>query len=104
MGCGKEESLTLEEQLAVDKAAIEKYLSDNNLTAEVTPEGIYYIIEEPGTGGNPDAFSSVIVNYKGYYLNGEVFDETPGSPITFRLTSVIAGWTLGIPLFQKGGK
>ena len=104
MGCGKEEQLSQEEQLAIDRASIEQYLSDNNLTAEVTPEGIYYIIEEPGTGGNPDVFSTVIVNYKGYFLDGEVFDQTPGSPITFALTSVIAGWTLGIPLFQKGGK
>ncbi len=106
MGCGEEEQLTQEEQLLIDTAAIEKYLDDNNLTAEVTPEGIYYIIDELGTGGSPDAFSTVIVNYQGYYLNGEIFDPGPGAgtPITFQLLNVIPGWTLGIPLFQKGGK
>jgi len=105
MGCGADE-LSPEEQLLLDTTAIEEYLVDNNLTAEVTPEGIYYIIDEPGTGGSPNAFSTVIVNYRGYYLDGEVFDPGPGpgNPISFPLANVIPGWTLGIPLFQKGGK
>jgi len=105
MGCGADE-LSPEEQLLLDTTAIEEYLVDNNLTAEVTPEGIYYIIDEPGTGGSPNAFSTVIVNYRGYYLDGEVFDPGPGpgTPISFPLSNVIRGWTLGIPLFQKGGK
>jgi len=104
MGCGTEEVLTPEEQLLIDTAAIEQFLDENNLTAEVTSDGMYYIIEELGTGGNPDFSSTVLVNYKGYFLDGEVFDQTLGSPISFPLSNVIPGWTLGIPLFQKGGK
>ncbi len=105
MGCGGDDvSLDPEAQLVLEKEAIEKYLTDNSLTAEVTPEGIYYIIEEAGTGGSPNALSTVTVNYKGYFLDGQVFDQTTGAPISFQLNRVIPGWTLGIPLFQKGGK
>ena len=103
MSCGKDE-VTAEDQLLLDTEAIQKYLADNNLTAQSTSSGLHYIIEEAGEGGHPDLFSTVIVNYKGYYLDGTVFDETPGSPISFPLSNVIVGWQEGIPLFQKGGK
>ncbi|MCC6724846.1 MAG: FKBP-type peptidyl-prolyl cis-trans isomerase [Saprospiraceae bacterium] len=96
--------ISQEEQLAKDIKKIEDYLKDNNLTAESTASGLHYIIEEPGTGGHPTLDDDVTVNYKGYLLDGSVFDQTSGTPITFGLSGVILGWQEGIPLFQKGGK
>ncbi|MFQ5447621.1 MAG: FKBP-type peptidyl-prolyl cis-trans isomerase [Saprospiraceae bacterium] len=102
--CKKDNSLTPEEQLAKDTALIQQYLTGNGLAAESTASGLHYIIEEEGSGGHPTVDNEVSVLYKGYFLDGTVFDQTQGQPITFPLSQVIAGWQEGIPLFQKGGK
>lgn len=94
-----------EDQALLDRQAIEKYLLDNNLTATEHSSGIFYIIETPGTGGSPTLDSEVRVKYKGYYLDGVVFDETTGSQtVKFHLGDLIEGWQIAIPLLQKGGK
>ena len=97
--------VTPEEQLAKDKETIENYLKSKNLTAQSTASGLHYIIEQPGSGGHPTLQSKVTVEYKGYFTNGSVFDQSEaGKPATFPLNGVIQGWQEGIPLFQKGGK
>jgi FKBP-type peptidyl-prolyl cis-trans isomerase FkpA len=103
-GCNKDDSLSAEEQLTKDIELIQQYLADNGLTAQSTTSGLHYIIEEPGTGGSPTITDEVTVFYKGYFLNGDVFDQTQSQPISFPLANVISGWQEGIPLFQKGGK
>lgn len=96
---------TPEEQLAKDKEIIENYLKSKNLTAQSTASGLYYIIDQPGGGGHPTLQDTVTVEYKGYFTNGSVFDQTEaGKTATFPLNRVIQGWQEGIPLFQKGGK
>lgn len=98
--CSKDEpQLPPEEQ-------IQKYLTDNNLTAQKTSTGLYYIIEEEGTGRRPNVNNEVTVHYHGELVNGTVFDSSirRGTPATFRLTNVIVGWQIGIPLFKEGGK
>jgi len=65
---------------------------------------LQYVIETAGTEGNPSSTSNVQVNYRGYFLNGNEFDSSNGTPISFNLGGVIQGWQEGIPLFQKGGK
>lgn len=82
---------------------IQDYLSAQNLVAERTDQGLYYIIDEEGDGDFPQSQSVVTVRYEGYFLNGDVFDSSRGETITFSLQQVIEGWTLGIPLFNEGG-
>lgn len=94
-----------EEQLEIDIQKIKDYLAANNLTATETPSGLHYIITQEGTGGNPNLLSNVTVKYKGYLLDGMVFDETTGSTTaTFPLANLIEAWQEGIPLLKKGGK
>jgi FKBP-type peptidyl-prolyl cis-trans isomerase FkpA len=83
--------------------AIKTYISENGLKATATGSGLYYVIESQGNGQSCNANSTVKVAYKGYFLNGEVFDESNASGITFNLQNVIEGWTEGIPYFKKGG-
>lgn len=91
---------------AADDAALEAYIKKNNLKAEKTPEGIYYIIEEAGSEEKPLIAGNVTCHYEGTLLDGTKFDSSydRGQPATFPLTQVIPGWSLGIPLFGKGGK
>lgn len=83
--------------------AIKTYISDHGLNATATGSGLYYVIETQGNGPGCNANSNVKVAYKGYYLSGEVFDESSASGVTFNLQNVIEGWTEGIPYFKKGG-
>lgn len=92
-----------EEQLAIDKEIIEAYLADNDLTAQTTPSGLYYIIDNSGTDSHPTINSTVTVRYTGKLLSGSVFDNGGGEAISFPLANVIEGWQIGIPLFGIGG-
>ncbi len=96
------ETLSVDEQFNRDIQLIEQYLTNNNLEAQKTPEGIYYIIQNPGNSQKPSISNTVTCDYKGYLLNGEVFDQN--KDIKFPLSDVITGWQIGIPLFGKGGE
>ena len=88
---------------AKNEADIKSYVEENNLTAVRSNSGLYYVIEEEGTGTQAVASSNVTVAYKGYFLNGSVFDQSDAEGITFGLNQVIAGWTEGITYFKEGG-
>lgn len=85
----------------VDDQLIQDYLKENNITAEKHSSGLYYRIISEGDGKHPNSTSTVLANYKGYLLDGTVFDQ--GAGIEFSLTRVIQGWQIGIPLIEKGG-
>ena len=97
-GCRKSDEKIFENDIAI----IKKYLDDNNLTAESTDSGLHYIITEEGNGVFPDLSSEVTVGYRGFFPNGETFDQNIGA--TFPLTGVIQGWQEGIPFFSEGGE
>ena len=98
--CKKDEDSN--EQAEADKALIEEYISDNQLNAQSTSSGLYYVILKTGSGEHPTIYSTVTVAYKGYLLNGDLFDENLA--FTSRLSSLINGWKEGIPLIGRGGK
>jgi FKBP-type peptidyl-prolyl cis-trans isomerase FkpA len=90
-------------QLASEDLILKKYITDKSLVAKSTPEGIYYVIEKEGSGDFPVLLSSVLTKYKGYFLDGKEFDSS-ASGITFPLTGVISGWTIGLQKFNRGAK
>ncbi|PHI27900.1 FKBP-type peptidyl-prolyl cis-trans isomerase [Budvicia aquatica] len=71
-----------------------------------TESGLLYKVDAAGTGNAPKDSDSVVVNYKGSLIDGTEFDNsyTRGQPATFRLDSVIPGWTEGLKHVKKGGK
>ncbi|MDP5199632.1 FKBP-type peptidyl-prolyl cis-trans isomerase [Flavobacterium sp. DG2-3] len=83
---------------------IADYLAKNNLTAKRTSTGLYYIVNEEGTGKQPSILSTVTVKYKGYFTSGKTFDQSKDAGATFPLNKVIKGWQEGIPFFKEGGK
>ena len=108
VSCGDDNSSNAQLPDAIDytaqnEADIKAYLKENSLEAERSDTGLHYIVTEPGDGARPSATSDVTVAYKGYFLNGEVFDESPATGITFNLQQVIKGWTEGITYFKEGG-
>lgn len=99
--CKKDDDNT-DEQAAIDKALIEEYIADNQLNAQSTSSGLHYVISNPGGDERPTVYSTVTVAYKGYLMNGDVFDENLA--FTYGLSSMIHGWIEGIPLIGRGGK
>jgi len=92
MGCSGDE----------ETVSIEEYILANNLNTQQTASGLHYIIENPGSGAGPDLSSTININYKGYLLNGDVFDS--GDDVTFPLSNLILGWQEGLQLIGSGGR
>jgi len=100
------ELLDVTNQAHYERDQILQYIEENGLEAESLPEGLFYVIEEEGTGGSPTVSSVVEVDYEGFLLDGTKFDSSidRGQSAVFLLGDLIQGWQLGIPLLQKGGK
>lgn len=99
MGCNKNEDEDFMTQYEADIEKIENYLAENNLEAEKTSTGLYYIIEEEGNGAYPTSTSIVTVSYTGYLLNGSQFDS--GTISQSLSGNLIEGWKEGIPKFRN---
>ena len=102
-GCMKDEKGCSNVKPADEEAQILAYAAANSITATKHSSGLYYQVITQGTGATPNAGSTVKVNYTGKFLNGNQFDKS-AAPITFKLSQVIEGWIVGIPLINKGGK
>jgi peptidylprolyl isomerase len=75
--------------------------------AQKTASGLASKVITKGTGKtHPTATSNVTVNYTGWKTDGTMFDSsvTRGTPATFPLNRVIAGWTEGVQLMVVGEK
>ncbi|MCC5914288.1 MAG: FKBP-type peptidyl-prolyl cis-trans isomerase [Balneolaceae bacterium] len=68
----------------------------------VTDSGLQYRVIEEGDGEAPNEDSVVIVNYRGTYTNGFVFDE--GDDAEFPIQGVIEGFTEALLLMETGAK
>ena len=70
-----------------------------------TASGLAYRVLRRGIGGRrPSPFDRVTVHYTGWTTDGKMFDSSVsrGTPTTFRLDDVIAGWTEGVGLMVEG--
>lgn len=98
----------MEANYGENKAAGLAFLEANKAVegVKVTPSGLQYLVLKEGKGANPTATSVVKVHYHGTLIDGTVFDSSVnrGTPAEFPLNQVIAGWTEGLQLMNKGAK
>ena len=71
----KEQESAGKEQMTIDDKLIQEYLKKNNINAQKTASGLYYVITQPGTGANPSKGQEVSMNYTGTLLDGTKFDS-----------------------------
>jgi FKBP-type peptidyl-prolyl cis-trans isomerase FkpA len=83
--------------------AVQDYLTANNIQATQHCSGLFYRIDEMGTGATPNVCSNISVTYEGKLTNGTVFDAQ-NVPVVLNLSGVIPGWKDGIPLIKAGGR
>jgi len=84
--------------------AVKDYLAAHNITATEHCSGLFYRVENPGTGTRPNGCSYVLANYKGMLTNGYVFDESRPGGVPFEMNGVIPGWTNGLQQVKAGGR
>lgn len=82
---------------------IQAYIADNNLVAESSSSGLYYIIDNPGTGITPTGTDRVKVAYTGYLTDGTIFDENTEGAIFSYVNNLIIGFAEGLTYFNEGG-
>ncbi|WMI70013.1 FKBP-type peptidyl-prolyl cis-trans isomerase [Mangrovimonas sp. YM274] len=74
---------------------------ETHLTTYQETEYEYYILRLNQGGGDMPHFSdSVLANYSGNTMDGEVFDSTVNADSDFDLLSVIPGWREVLPQFS----
>jgi FKBP-type peptidyl-prolyl cis-trans isomerase len=95
---------------------IQEYLAKNNIKAQQTKSGVFYEIQDPGSGPQADSGKVVSINYTGYFLDGKFFDSNvdsskqvekhPLGPFQFMagVQGAIPGMLEGITMFKQGGK
>lgn len=89
-------------QLQKDIAIIEKYLSDNSLTAQKDPTGLFYQITVPGDDSRPCLEKAIAVKYTGKLLATGAIIDSSSEPIPFQLNTLIVGWQIGLLKIGKG--
>ena len=98
--CSGDSELSLEEQLSVDVAKIDAYISANNLTnVQVSGSGLRYISTSVGNGELHEPGDIAVIHYEGKLLDGSTFDSSlDRDPFVFQVGvgSVIAGFDEGV--------
>lgn len=99
-------------QLLEDDIALKNYFNSKLITPVKTASGLYYKIVQEGTGPEAVAGDEVVMNYRGTFTDGTIFDSNIDSafmhvqPLTFVLGQgrVINGWEEGITHLKAGSK
>ena len=83
-----------------------QYLTDNKAKPGVKTlaDGLQYRVITKGTGNTPTSASDVVtVTYKGWTVDGKVFDQTqPGETAQFQAGRLIPGWVEALQNMQAG--
>lgn len=86
----------------------EAFLAENKKKPGVVtlPSGLQYKILKDGIGKSPKATDSITIHYRGTLLNGKEFDSSfkGGTPVTYPLNRMIAGWIEALQKMKVGSK
>ncbi len=74
--------------------------------AQTTASGLAYRVLQAGSGESPAKTDTVRVHYTGWTTDGKKFDSSHdrNRAAEFPLNRVIAGWTEGVSLMNRGAR
>lgn len=104
--CGKTDSPSLNcsevttKAISVETDSLQRYIDSNHIVATKDARGFFYHIDSATTGAKPNVCNTITVAYKGYLLNGSIFDQN--ASISFALNRLITSWQEGLPLIGVG--
>jgi FKBP-type peptidyl-prolyl cis-trans isomerase FkpA len=89
---------------AAEIQQVKDYLTANNInTATQHCSGLFYTIDDPGTGAAPTPCSYIAFTYEGKLTDGTVFDKST-QPVSSSLSGLIRGFQNGLPKIKAGGR
>lgn len=108
-------------QVRTDIELIEAFVVNNNLEAQTTDEGLYYVVLQEGNNVFPKNGDEVFLKYSMSLLDGTLIDTSSEElarknnmfnpnrvygPRSFILgdKEILEGWNIGMPKLSKGGK
>lgn len=115
----EEKKVMMEMRKNEEGKALEKFITDNKITAKPTEDGLYYIEKVKGKGPHPSKSDQVKVNYTLSFVDGKVLETTeedvakkagiyddrrPYEPAQFGVDQLIPGMTEGLLMMSKGAK
>src|SRR6185437_1457767 len=90
---------------------VQTYLSKNNIQAQKTDKGTFYVVQSEGSGPQVDSGKEVSVRYTGKLMpSGKIFESNmtgPGNaPLKFVVGTgrIIPGWDDALRKVKQGGK
>lgn len=82
--------------------AVQTYINSLGITTAVQHcSGLFYVIDNPGTGKAPDACSAIDVDHTGTLTDGTVFSQ---GVFQTEMGFLIPGWRNGLPKIKEGGR
>ena len=114
-----EADAALQALVAARQAVLQAEASDNQRSGQAflvengkregvvtLPSGLQYEVIRAADGPKPAASDRVTTHYRGTLVDGTQFDSSydRGTPATFPLDGVIAGWTEALQLMSPGAK
>jgi FKBP-type peptidyl-prolyl cis-trans isomerase FkpA len=82
---------------------VQNYLQNHSLAATQHCSGLFYRIENAGSGAAPGPCSDVTITYNTYFFNGTVIEQQ-ASPTGVSLGISIGAIRIAIPLIKAGGR
>ncbi|MDR1154265.1 MAG: FKBP-type peptidyl-prolyl cis-trans isomerase [Bacteroidales bacterium] len=92
-----------------EKLLLKQYIRDAKIEIPPTEDGIYYIVQQTGSGPVVATGDTVVIHYEGHFLNGKFFDSTRrrNDPLQFvygQQWQVIGGLEKAIGKMHEGDK
>jgi len=90
-------------------AALQQLIDEGN-DIDTTELGVYYIVQEEGTGPNPQAGDTISLEYTGFLLDGTIFDasayhyEDAIWKFVYKEIPLIPGFDEGIAMLSVGAE
>ena len=93
-------------QFEKDQNSIIEYCAEKVINPKRIPTGVFMLVEKNGRGPVMKWGEQVTAHYKGYFLDGRVFDSSyqKGKPITFKIGGMIKGWNDVLIMLSRGAR
>ena len=90
-----------------EKVLLKQYISEAKIEVPPMEEGIYYIVQQTGSGPAVATGDTILIHYEGHFLNGKYFDSTRRRHEPFQFVygqqmQVIGGLEIAIGKMREG--
>ena len=98
----EEYKVTAKQNAKKSKAFLDKNKSKEGI--KTLASGVQYKVIKAGSGKSPSIKDTVVVNYEGSLMDGQVFDSSykRGKPASFPLKAMIQGWQVALTKMKPG--